>query len=31
VETAVDTDAGSLAEVVPLKVFDAREEASRWW
>jgi len=31
VETAVDTDAGSLAEVVPLPVFDAREEASRWW
>jgi len=24
-------DTGSLAEVVPLRVFDAREEASRWW
>jgi putative transposase len=30
-ESAADTDAGSLAEVVPLRVFDAREEASRWW
>jgi hypothetical protein len=26
-----DTEAGPLAEVVPLRVFDAREEASRWW
>jgi hypothetical protein len=24
-------DTGSLAEVVPLRVFNAREEASRWW
>jgi hypothetical protein len=30
-ETAEDSDAGPLAEVVPLRVFDAREEASRWW
>jgi hypothetical protein len=28
---AADTAAGSLADVVPLRVFDAREEASRWW
>jgi hypothetical protein len=31
VETVDDTDTGSLAEVVPLRVFDARKEASRWW
>jgi len=30
-ETAGDTDASSPTEVVPLRVFDAREEASRWW
>jgi hypothetical protein len=30
-ETAEDTHTGSLADVVPLRVFDAREEASRWW
>jgi hypothetical protein len=30
VETVEDTDASSLAEVVPLRVFDAREEASRF-
>ncbi|MFE9328782.1 hypothetical protein ACIHDR_48790 [Nocardia sp. NPDC052278] len=24
-------DDGSLAEVIPLGVFDAREEAKKWW
>jgi len=31
VDTAEDADTGSRAEVVPLRVFDARQEASRWW
>jgi hypothetical protein len=31
VDTTGDADNGSLAEVVPLRVFDAREEARRWW
>ncbi len=30
-EAAGDSGTASLAEVVPLRVFDAREEASRWW
>ncbi|WP_238013783.1 hypothetical protein KZZ52_15580 [Dactylosporangium sp. AC04546] len=30
-DTDTDSDAAPLAEVVPLRVFDAREEASRWW
>jgi putative transposase len=24
-------DAGQLAEVIPLGIFDAREEARKWW
>jgi hypothetical protein len=30
VDNDEDADTGSLAEVVPLRVFDAREEARRW-
>jgi hypothetical protein len=30
-EAAGDSGTASLAEVVPLRVSDAREEASRWW
>jgi hypothetical protein len=26
-----DADDAAIAEVVPLPVFDAREEAARWW
>jgi putative transposase len=26
-----DEDAGQLAEVIPLGIFDAREEAKKWW
>jgi hypothetical protein len=31
VDNDEDTGTSPLAEVVPLRVFDAREEASRWW
>ncbi len=26
-----EEDDGPLAEVIPLGVFDAREEAKKWW
>jgi putative transposase len=26
-----EDDDGPLAEVIPLGVFDAREEAKKWW
>lgn len=26
-----DEDAGQLAQVIPLGIFDAREEAKKWW
>ena len=31
VDNVEDADTEPLAEVVPLRVFDARQEASRWW
>jgi len=24
-------DAGTLAKIIPLKIYDAREEAEKWW
>jgi putative transposase len=30
-DDADDEDAGQLAEVIPLGVFDAHEEAKKWW
>jgi hypothetical protein len=30
-DAADDEDAGQLAQVIPLGIFDAREEAKKWW